>query len=411
MSRRRRSSSSSSSMAAAAMPLDELEPWLQARAAQHPIATSLPMLDGYVAAIVAGPVSISPPDSICPLLAIDADAFNHDGTREFAAISAVALRHNDISSILSTEPHRFAPTHARKPNGDADARPWYRGFHAAMRLRLPAWTPLLDIRNINHGLLLPILLHCVDDEGRPLLGPPKKGRETEEFLRNAHTDIPDVVEAMPSTGCRRATLARADHGRCGSSYRLRSNGPRADGASRKMLLCFHRFCQVALAHQALLLGVQTRRGLGHTVLRGRAAQLLSFGRRKLLFDHSGRHSATRSIVRQLTCESLLNASHTRRRSISSTRGPTLEECGPYRPLRFSAATIPSTIPPTFEGAAMRESQSILARNEAIAAKRSRRGARMRDRVSRSEHAEFAKCAKPPSSPRDDTSASARLSSM
>jgi len=44
-------------MAAAAMPLDELERWLQARAEQHPVATSLPVLDGYVAAIVAGPVS------------------------------------------------------------------------------------------------------------------------------------------------------------------------------------------------------------------------------------------------------------------------------------------------------------------------------------------------------------------
>ncbi|WP_236000278.1 YecA family protein [Bradyrhizobium uaiense] len=29
------------------------------------------MLDGYVAAIVVGPVSMSPPDWICPLLAID----------------------------------------------------------------------------------------------------------------------------------------------------------------------------------------------------------------------------------------------------------------------------------------------------------------------------------------------------
>ena len=50
-----------------------------------------------------------------------------------------------------------------------------------------SWAPLLDTRNINHGLLLPILLHCVDDQGRP---------ETKEFLRNAHTDIPAVVEAM-----------------------------------------------------------------------------------------------------------------------------------------------------------------------------------------------------------------------
>jgi yecA family protein len=126
-------------MAAAAMPLNELEPWLQARAEQHPVATSLPVLDGYVAAIVAGPVSISAPDWICPLLAIDADAFNHGGTPEFAAISAVALRHNDISNVLSAAPHRFAPIHGRKPNGDVDARPWCQGFHAAMRLRLSAW--------------------------------------------------------------------------------------------------------------------------------------------------------------------------------------------------------------------------------------------------------------------------------
>lgn len=39
---------------------DELEPWLTARAKQHPLAMSLPMLDGYVPAIVAGPLLMSP---------------------------------------------------------------------------------------------------------------------------------------------------------------------------------------------------------------------------------------------------------------------------------------------------------------------------------------------------------------
>ncbi|RXH41719.1 YecA family protein [Bradyrhizobium zhanjiangense] len=183
-------------MTAAAMPLAELERWLQARVDQHPAATSLPMLDGYVAAIVAGPVSMSPLDWICPLLAIDADAFNHGGTPEFAAISAVVLRHNDISNTLSTAPDRFAPMHRRKPSGDVDPRPWCQGFYAAMRLKLSAWAPLLDARNINHGLLLPILLHCRDDQGRPLLRPPRSGRETKNFLRNAHADIPAAVEAL-----------------------------------------------------------------------------------------------------------------------------------------------------------------------------------------------------------------------
>ncbi|WP_271591110.1 YecA/YgfB family protein [Bradyrhizobium sp. CCBAU 65884] len=183
-------------MAAAAMPLEELERWLQARVDQQPAATNLPMLDGYVAAIVAGPVSMSPLDWICPLLAIDADAFNHGGTPEFAAISAVALRHNDISNTLSTAPDRFAPMHRRKPSGDVDPRPWCQGFYAAMRLKLLAWAPLLDATNVNHGLLLPILLHCRDDQGRPLLGPPRSGRETKKFLRNAHADIPAAVEAL-----------------------------------------------------------------------------------------------------------------------------------------------------------------------------------------------------------------------
>lgn len=183
-------------MAAAAMPLAELERWLQARVDQHPAATNLPMLDGYVAAIVAGPVSMSPLDWICPLLAIDADAFNHGGTPEFAAISAVALRHNEISQTLSTTPRRFAPMHRHEANGDIDPRPWCQGFHAAMRLKLSAWAPLLDASNVNHGLLLPILLHCRDDQGRPMLGPPRSGRETEDFLRNAHLDIPAAVEAL-----------------------------------------------------------------------------------------------------------------------------------------------------------------------------------------------------------------------
>jgi len=79
-------------MAKAAMPLDELDQWLRGRADRHPAATNLSMLDGYVTAIVAGPVSFDPREWICPLLAIDADAFNHGGTPEFAAISAVAVR-------------------------------------------------------------------------------------------------------------------------------------------------------------------------------------------------------------------------------------------------------------------------------------------------------------------------------
>jgi uncharacterized protein len=67
------------------------------------------------------------------------------------------------------------------------------GFLAAMRLRFEAWRPLRDLNCIEHGLLLPILLHCVDPLGQPMLGPPREGPETEAFLRSAYHDIPLVI--------------------------------------------------------------------------------------------------------------------------------------------------------------------------------------------------------------------------
>jgi uncharacterized protein len=214
MSRRRHSASSSTT--AAAMSLAQLERWLHDRAERRPVATSLPVLDGYIAAIVAGPVSISPLDWICPLLAIDADAFNHGGTPEFAAISAVVQRHNEISNVLSTAPHRFAPLHSRKPNGDVDAAPWCQGFHAAMQPRLKSWAPLLDTRNINHGLPSCCTvwtiraIRCSDRLPRP-----------RNFCATPTPISQRSSRPCASTGCRSATLVLAEYRIRGSSCRLR----------------------------------------------------------------------------------------------------------------------------------------------------------------------------------------------
>ena len=51
----------------------------------------------------------------------------------------------------------------------------------------------------NHGLLSPILLHCVDDQRRPLLNLPRKSPETEQFRRTAYKEIPAAVQ-VPSLG-------------------------------------------------------------------------------------------------------------------------------------------------------------------------------------------------------------------
>jgi uncharacterized protein len=191
MSRRRHRASS----APATMPLDELERWLQARVERRPVATSIAMLDGYVAAIVAGPVSISPLDWICPLLAIDADAFNHGGTPEFAAITAVVQRHNDISNTLSMAPQLFKPIFRSKTGGGVDVRPWCHGFYSAMKLRLLAWSPLLSFDNPDYHPLLPVLLFCADENGRPVV-PGTDAAVVKRLRHQAPDDIPAFVEGI-----------------------------------------------------------------------------------------------------------------------------------------------------------------------------------------------------------------------
>src|SRR5262245_29607188 len=117
-------------MAAAAMPLPELERWVQDRADRRPVAASVPMLDGYVAAIVAGPVSIDPPDWICPLLAVDTDAFNH------AITAAPRSSRGDLRRRATSQRHQpRSIDHSETVRADAPAQVQWRSRSASLAPR------------------------------------------------------------------------------------------------------------------------------------------------------------------------------------------------------------------------------------------------------------------------------------
>jgi len=150
------------------------------------------MLDGYLTAIIIGPCSIPPDEWFVDLLGQRGRIAGASGST-LAAIKAIASHFNVISQSLSLIPDRYAPIFEKMDDGTVLAQPWCMGFLAAMQLRLQQWQPLRDLTRIDHGLLLPILLHCTDQLGRPMLGPPREGPETEAFLRDAYHDIPLVV--------------------------------------------------------------------------------------------------------------------------------------------------------------------------------------------------------------------------
>jgi len=187
--RRRLVASSGNSMS-----LEALQSWLQALE-PPPRVDGVSMLDGYLTAIVVGPRSIPPDEWFVDLLGPHGFIGTAAGTC-LAAIHAVIARFNVISETLSLTPDRHAPIFEKMADGTVLAGPWCMGFLDAMRLRWREWAPLLDLNRIEHGLMLPILLHCTDASGNPMLGPPREGPETEKFLREAYHDIPPMVAAI-----------------------------------------------------------------------------------------------------------------------------------------------------------------------------------------------------------------------
>jgi uncharacterized protein len=176
------------------MNLEQLDAWLYTLE-PTPLVNGASMLDGYLTAIVIGPCSIPPDEWFVHLLGEHGRIATASGAA-LAAIKAIVARFNAISEGLSLAPGKHAPVFEKTDRGLALPQPWCMGFLAAMRLRFDDWRPLLDLGRIEHGLLLPILLYCTDPLGRPMLGPPREGPETEEFLRTAYKDIPIVIPAI-----------------------------------------------------------------------------------------------------------------------------------------------------------------------------------------------------------------------
>lgn len=180
-------------MTTVAMSLDELDVWLQGRTGAA--ATNLSMLDGFVTAVVAGPVSMDPPEWICPLLGIGIDAFNHGGTPEFAAISAVWSVTMRSSRRSLTHP-RPSNRSLRVSRTTTRCGSMVRGLLRRNEGETIGVGAAQESRRHQSRSVVPILFHCVDDQGRPMLGPSRKGPETEQFSRIAYKDISAVVEEM-----------------------------------------------------------------------------------------------------------------------------------------------------------------------------------------------------------------------
>jgi uncharacterized protein len=176
------------------MDLDALDRWLKREQPAGKI-NNVSMLDGYVTAIVVGPVSIPPDEWFVDLLGSNGHIGSAHG-KALAAIQAISQRHNAIGDVLATAPQTYAPIFQRADDGTVFAEPWCLGFLTAMHLRWAAWKPLRDPARTEFSLTTPILFHCIDAVAAPLPGPKRNSRNAHLALRDAYHIIPIVVPAI-----------------------------------------------------------------------------------------------------------------------------------------------------------------------------------------------------------------------
>jgi uncharacterized protein len=162
---------------------EEFAQWLS----QRPSAwgQNLSIIDGFITAVVVGPVSMHPLKWICPLIGIEPEAFNTGGTPEFAAIKAAMQWHNTISDNLVNGPG-LEPVFTADAKGQVKAHDWCAGFMLAVDMNRRRWSDVLKTTSPHRRLMMPILIHLpVRVEGKDVT------LDEESILADWRSDIPE----------------------------------------------------------------------------------------------------------------------------------------------------------------------------------------------------------------------------
>jgi uncharacterized protein len=171
-----------------ALSLEELDLWLASDRAPAKGGWNVSAVDGLIAGIVVGPEPVLPAE--WTRLIFGARPLGEDGD---TALQAVLDRHDAVARILAAAPASYAPLLMRTDEGVVLAQDWAAGFLAAVRLRLEAWRPLLEVAETG-GPLLPILVHVpapgIEDHIAALPARAKR------HLAGAYHHIPAAVAAL-----------------------------------------------------------------------------------------------------------------------------------------------------------------------------------------------------------------------
>lgn len=202
-----------------------------------PAAMNFEALDGYFAALIAGPDMVMPSEYLPQIWGEDF-SFASDGQAK--DILGLLMRHwNTIAGELRRtlgEPYVYLPVLLQDEAGVARGNDWAQGFMLGMKLRASSWLELLDPEEHGGPLVIIMLLaheHDPDPEIRP---PPIPAEKREDLLIEMAASLVRIYRYFEPHRCALARIPlQAQPRRKGP--KIGRNDPCPCGSGRKYKHC------------------------------------------------------------------------------------------------------------------------------------------------------------------------------
>jgi uncharacterized protein len=197
-------------------------------------AMNIEELDGFFAALIAGPEIVAPSEYMPEVFGSDTqEPHQFESLEEANEIFGLMMRHwNDIAGTLSNG-KVYLPLLLLDENGVEHGNDWARGFIRGTRMRHGGWTELLD--DDDHGeCMIPVLMlyheHDEDPSMRPNPIAPEQREKAivcvaaglvEAYLYFRENGRPDVSTRVPEPRHANIRIGRNDPCPCGSGKKYK----------------------------------------------------------------------------------------------------------------------------------------------------------------------------------------------
>lgn len=148
-----------------------------------PTTMNLETLDGYFAALIAGPDMVMPSEYLPPIWGED---FSFDSDDHASDILDLLMRHwNTIAGELLrtlSEPHVYLPVLLQDKAAVAHGNDWAQGFLLGMQMRAASWQELLDSEEHGGPMVIIMLLAHEHDPDPEMRSPPIPAEKRGDLL-------------------------------------------------------------------------------------------------------------------------------------------------------------------------------------------------------------------------------------